>query len=183
MTHKPNQFINTDETVYVRYNRQHIKSPHSIGARLARQFGSSAVRHYFAYVHWPTFVWCACNRVGSSFKHPLFHRVISGHIRVPYLDIKASMPRILRSSSQRKRSQWHHTLQSIKNLVPTISAKPTHPTETLDQREFLAVLHLMPVKYTVKPIFTHGSKEAKKCREWCDQMDQYCLKRDIDIGT
>lgn len=93
------------------------------------------------------------------------------------------MPRNLRSSVKRKRSQWHPTLQSITSLVPKISGEPSQSVNALDQREFLALLDLMPVKCTAKPTIEHGLEAGKSCRDWYDEMDQYILKRNIDIGA
>lgn len=53
------------------------------------------------------------------------------------------MPRILRSSIQRKKSQWKITKESINNLLP----KQIAPNEKLHKREFMAFLDLMPTTY------------------------------------
>lgn len=83
------------------------------------------------------------------------------------------MPRSLRSSVKRIRTERQRNLQSIKNLVPILSTNNPPTNETLCKREFLAILQLMPVKYTDK------ANGLNNNNSWCDTLEQHLLERDI----
>lgn len=86
------------------------------------------------------------------------------------------MSPILRSSLRKKRTQIKITVDSVKKLTPHLIESIN--INELQQREFLAILDLMPIQY--KNIVNNNSTNAIKSR--CKRKDKL-NNTDSDISS